>query len=156
MPNQKTIYPLSDINKDKLVDDFADYFLNKIEKIRELFKGKVKYSSPIRSCSKLPDLKPLTEEQVLTLIQHMHYTTCTLVPSNTKFLMKFKDTLIQGCHASGRNQGKTKFSPGQGIVGEFWKMSGDFCHLTYVREFCHDIFFRLRLHHMVMDIPGLS
>ena len=66
---------LPDINKEKLLDEFADYFLNKIEKIKELFKGKEKYSSPIRSCTKLPDFKPLTEEKVLTLIQHMHYTT---------------------------------------------------------------------------------
>ena len=28
-------------------------------------------------------------------------------------------TLIQGCHVSGKSQGKTKFSPGQGIVREF-------------------------------------
>ena len=27
--------------------------------------------------------------------------------------------LIQGCHVSGKSQGKTKFSPGQGIVREF-------------------------------------
>ena len=32
--------PLPDINKEKLPDKFADYFLNKIEKIRELFKRK--------------------------------------------------------------------------------------------------------------------
>ena len=25
----------------------------------------------------------------------------------------------QGCHVSGKSQGKTKFSPGQGIVREF-------------------------------------
>ena len=86
--------PLPDINKEKLPDDFADYFLNKIEKIRELFKGKEKYSLPIRSCTKPPDFKPLTEEQVLTVIQHIHYTTCAIDPCNTKFLMKFKDILI--------------------------------------------------------------
>ena len=61
----------------------------------------------------------------------------------------------QVCHMSGKNQGKAKFSPGQGIVRVFWKMSGIFCHLTHVREFCHDILFRLRLHHMVRDLPGL-
>ena len=37
---------------------------------------------------------------------------------------------------------------------EFWKMSGNFCHLTHVREFCHEIFFILRLHHMVRDLLG--
>ena len=40
----------------------------------------------------------------------------------------------QGCHTSGKNLGKTKFSTGQGIVREFWKMAGIFCHLTHVRE----------------------
>ena len=35
---------------------------------------------------------------------------------------------------SGKSQGKTKFSPGQGIVREFLKMSGNFGHLTNVRE----------------------
>ena len=63
--------------------------------------------------------------------------------------------LIQGCHMSGKNQEKTKLSPGQGIVREFWKCQGIFCHLTHVREYCHDIFFRLRFHHMVRDLPGL-
>ena len=31
---------------------------------------------------------------------------------------------------------KTKFSPDQGKVREFEKMSGNFGHLTHVREFC--------------------
>ena len=38
--------------------------------------------------------KPLTEEQVLNIINQMHHTTCAMDPCNTKFLMKFKDTLI--------------------------------------------------------------
>ena len=32
----------------------------------------------------------------------------------------------QGCHVSGKSQGKTKFSPGQGIVREFWKNVREF------------------------------
>ena len=32
--------PLSDINKDKLLDDFTDYFLNKIEKNQGAFQRK--------------------------------------------------------------------------------------------------------------------
>ena len=86
--------PLPNINKENLPGEYADYFLNKNEKIRELFKEKEKYSPPSRSCTKLSDFKPLTEDKVLNLIQHMHYTTCALDPCNTKFLMKFKDTLI--------------------------------------------------------------
>ena len=34
--------------------------------------------------------------------------------------------LVQGCHVSGKSQGKTKFSPGQGIVREFWKNVREF------------------------------
>ena len=86
--------PLPDINKEKLSDEFADYFLNTIDKIKEPFKGEVKHSPPISSCTMLPHFKSLTEEQVFTLIQHMNHTTCVMDPCNKKFLMKFKDTLI--------------------------------------------------------------
>ena len=60
----------------------------------DIFDGNVKYSPPIIPCTKLLNFKPLTEEQVLNLINQMHYTTCEMDPCNTKFLMKFKDTLI--------------------------------------------------------------
>ena len=91
-PGDNNPYP--DINKEKLPGKFTAYFLNKIEKIRKLFQRKRKYSPPIKSCIKLPDFKPLTAEQVLILIQHMNHTTCAHNQCNTKFLMKFKDTLI--------------------------------------------------------------
>ena len=86
--------PLPDINKERLPDEFANYFLNKIEKVMDIFGGNVKYSPPIRPCTKLLNFKPFTEEQVLNIINQMHYTTCEMDPYNTKFLMKFKDTLI--------------------------------------------------------------
>ena len=51
-------------------------------------------------------------------------------------------SIFQGCHVSGKSQGKTKFSPGQGIVREFWKNVREFCPFDQcqgiVREFCHD------------------
>ena len=40
--------PLPDINKEQLPDEFVDYFLNKIEKIMDIFEGYDKYSPPIR------------------------------------------------------------------------------------------------------------
>ena len=43
--------PLPDINKEKLPGEFANYFLNKIEKIRDAFEGNDKYSPPIRPCT---------------------------------------------------------------------------------------------------------
>ena len=85
---------LPDINREKSPDEFADYFLKKIGKIIDLFEGNGKYSPPIKPCTKLPNFKPLTEEQIYNLIHHMHYTTCAVDPCNTKFLMKFKDMLM--------------------------------------------------------------
>ena len=70
--------PLPDINKERLPDEFANYFLNKIEKIMGIFDGNVKFSPPIRPCTKLLNFKPLIEEQVLNLINQMHYTTCAM------------------------------------------------------------------------------
>ena len=52
------------------------------------------------------------------------------------------------------NQGKTKFSPGQGILENVREFLPFDSHQGIVREFFHDIF-RLRLHHMVRDLPGL-
>ena len=57
----------------------------------DIFDGNVKYSPPIRPCTKLLNFKPLTEKQVLNVINQMHYTICEMDPCNTKFLMKFKD-----------------------------------------------------------------
>ena len=48
--------PLPDINKERLLDEFANYFLNMIEKIMDIFDGNVKYSPPIRPCAKLLNL----------------------------------------------------------------------------------------------------
>ena len=85
---------LPEIRKGKLPDDFANYFLNKIEKNQRAFQRKKKCSPPIRPCCKLQDFKPLTQEQVLTLIQDMNYTICTMDPCSTKFIMKSKNMLI--------------------------------------------------------------
>ena len=58
-------------------------------------------------------------------------------PQLVPYALSVQELLInQGCHASGKNQGKQNFRQ----VREFWKMSGNFCHLTHVKEFCHDIF----------------
>ena len=56
------------------------FFLKKIEKIMDIFEGNDKYSPPIRPCTKLLNFEPLTEEQVLNLINQMHYTTCAMDP----------------------------------------------------------------------------
>ena len=72
------------------------------------------------------------------------------------FLSKmFGTTNKQGCHVSGKCQRKTQFSPGQGKVREFKKNVREFWAFDpwnfvmsckgIVREFCHVIFFGLKL-----------
>ena len=62
-PKPEDNNPLPDINKGKLLDEFADYFLNKIEKTINIFEGNDKYSPPIRSCTKLLNFKPLQKNK---------------------------------------------------------------------------------------------
>ena len=77
------------------------------------------------------------------------------------------DSDWQGCHVSGKCQGKTKFSPGQGKVREFWKNVREFWPFDpcegIVREFCHiksgnfvmTFFLDWNFHHMMRDLPRL-
>ena len=79
--------------------------------------------------------------------------------------------LTQGCRVSGKCQEKTKFSPGQGKVREFWKKCQEFWPFHscqgIIREFCDVMvgnclgilswhyFFYGNFHHMIRDLPGL-
>ena len=45
--------------------------------------------------------------------------------------------LNKGCHVSR----KQKCSPGQRTIKKFWKVIGNFGHLTHNRKFCHNNFF---------------
>ena len=73
---------------------FADFFLNKIQKIREQFHGQSTEKSYHRKCSKLTGFLPLEKEEILNIIKNMNPTTCIIDPCNTRFLLKFKGTIL--------------------------------------------------------------
>ena len=75
-------------------DTFADFFLNKIKKIREQFQNqstKAKYS---RNCSKITSFQSLDKNEICNIIKEMNPTTCMTDPCDTRFLLRFKETII--------------------------------------------------------------
>ena len=60
----------------------------------------------------------------------------------------------QGCHVSGKCQGKTKLSQVREKSGNFEKMSGNFCHFTHVRELSGN-FIIILYDYMIKALPGL-
>ena len=73
---------------------FADIFLNKIQKIREQFHGQSTKKSYHRKCSKLTGFLSLEKEEILNIIKDMKPTTCIIDPYNMRFLLKFKETIL--------------------------------------------------------------
>ena len=85
--------PLTD-SPSNLPDKFADFFLNKIEKIREQFHDQNTQKSYHRKCSIFTGLRPLDRHEILNIMKNMNPTACIMDPCNTKFLLKFKEIIL--------------------------------------------------------------
>ena len=96
---------------------FADFFLNKIKKIREQFQNqstKRKYS---RKYPKITSFRSLDKKEIGNIIENMNPTTCMSDPCDTRFLLRFKDIIIDAI---------TKMINQSLATGEFlddWKMA---------------------------------
>ena len=78
----------------ELADKCANFFLNKIEKIREQFHDQNTQRSYHRKCSSFTGFLPLNRDEMLNNTKNMNPTTCIMDPCNTKFLLRFKDTIL--------------------------------------------------------------
>ena len=87
-PMPPTEYPSDLPNK------FVNFFLNKIEKIREQFHDQNAQRSYHRNCTKVTSFMPLERDEVLSIIKNMNPTACIMNPFNTRFLLKFKETIL--------------------------------------------------------------
>ena len=47
-----------------------------------------------RKCSKFTGFLPLDRDEILNIIKNMNPTNCIMDPCNTKFLLKFKETIL--------------------------------------------------------------
>ena len=73
---------------------FADFFLNKMQKIRQWFHDQNTKKSYHRKCSKFTDFLPLEKEEILNIIKNMNPTTRITDPCNTRFLLNFKEPIL--------------------------------------------------------------
>ena len=77
-----------------LPDKFADFFFNKIRKIREQFCKKSTQKTYHRECTSFDAFLPLDREEILNIIKKMNPTTSIMDPCNTRFLLKFKEIIV--------------------------------------------------------------
>ena len=78
----------------ELPNKLTDFFLNKIQKIREQFHGQNTQKSYHRKCSKFTGFLPLERDEIHNIIKNMNPTTCITDPCNARFLLKFKETKL--------------------------------------------------------------
>ena len=74
--------PLTESPSD-LPDKFADFFFNKIRKIREQFHDANKVKTYHRKCTGFNSFLPMDREEILNIIKKMNPTTSIMDPCNT-------------------------------------------------------------------------
>ena len=87
--------PLPDCSShEELANKFADFFIDKIEKIRSQFQQSRMYTPPSWKCKNITQFRPISDEETLKILNNMRKTTCDVDPCNINFLMEFKGTLL--------------------------------------------------------------
>ena len=90
---RENTFPLSPSNKE-LADIFANFFLDKVNKIRSEFQHDEIYNIPTRSCNTISHFQTITEEELFKTIKTMNSTTSSDDPCNTKFILNFSQILL--------------------------------------------------------------
>ena len=76
-----------------LPDKFADFFLNKIRKIREQFCNEKTQKIYHKKYTSYSAFLPVDREEILNIIKKMIPKTSIMDPCNTRFLVKFKEII---------------------------------------------------------------
>ena len=85
----------ANIDNEDLANKFADFFLNKIKKIRLDLEGCPKYEPQERECKILDNLAPLSEDEVKSIICDMPTKTCELDVIPTKVFKNVLGAIIK-------------------------------------------------------------
>ena len=102
----------------KLADDFADFFLGKIHKIRDALDQHQLYSPPTRNISETFDgFELLTEEQVSKVIKGMSTKSCELDPIPVDILKQILPAVLPVITKI------INLSLQQGVFVESWKLA---------------------------------
>ena len=73
--------PLPDCSShEDLANNFADFFIEKIEKIRSQFQQSRLYTPPSQKCKNMTQFRPISDEETLKILNNMKKTTCDVDP----------------------------------------------------------------------------
>ena len=88
--------PLPDYSShEELANNFADFFIDKIEKIRSQFQQSKLYTPPSWKCENLTQFRPINDEETMKILNSIKKTICDVDPCNINFLMEFKGILLR-------------------------------------------------------------
>ena len=81
--------PLPDhTDEESLVNDFADYFMSKIGKIREELEGYILYKPQGQNIREFSNFRLFSDEEIRTIIMGMKMKSCEMDPIPTELLEK--------------------------------------------------------------------
>ena len=84
------------------VEEFAQFFLNKIDKIREQFVSSPTYHAKNKNVPKLDSFTAIPETNLYKLIMEMAAKLCELDTIPTKLLQKSSQTLHANCNQNNK------------------------------------------------------
>ena len=86
--------PKHDSN-DQLAEEFANYFMDKIKKIRDNLEQHPKYIPSVREVESFSNFRPMTKDEVSTIICKMASKSCELDPIPTTLLIEILPSIIK-------------------------------------------------------------
>ena len=91
----KKIIPCPPGNSDtEITQGFAEYFMEKIDKIRDKFECVPLYSPPVENVPRLRKFAPLTETETRRLVSSLQNKSCDIDPVPAKVFQLLQDKLI--------------------------------------------------------------
>ena len=103
LTSTKSENPLPPNQSDEdLANIFADFFMEKIEKIRSSLDGHPKYEPSDDKITPLLSLTPATEDEVISIINAMKTKTCETDPIPTDLFKKIVPLIIRDNHQADK------------------------------------------------------
>ena len=90
---RENTFPSASSNKE-LADIFANFFVEKVNKIRSEFQHDEIYNIPTSNCNTLSYFQAITEEELFNSIKTMNSTTSSNDLCNTKFILNLSQILV--------------------------------------------------------------
>ena len=86
--------PPDSFSDDQLAEDFANFFMGKIDKIRENLVHHSDYVPNKKHGIDITNFRPFSEDEVSSLIGELNTKSCELDTIPTSLIKKFKDDFL--------------------------------------------------------------